>query len=66
MIISGVNDNGQEVTNKQIIKEINSLYQELQPEDHARLIMIYLACYEIPDKDAQSLMSTLGHGHQEA
>lgn len=66
MIISGVTDDGTEVTNRDIIKEINKIYKSLDPEDHARLILIYLACYEVSEKDINSLLSTLSDEFQSA
>ncbi|CAI2361486.1 unnamed protein product [Moneuplotes crassus] len=65
LIISGLTDKGSEVSNRQIIKEINKIYKELHPEDHLRLILLYLVCYEISGKDAKSLFSTLDHYGQE-
>ncbi|CAI2361502.1 unnamed protein product [Moneuplotes crassus] len=66
LIISGVDDSGNEVTNKDIIKEINGIYKSLHPDDHIRLILLYFTCYEVSDKDAKSLISTLGQDGQVA
>jgi len=41
LIISGVDDSGNEVTNKDIIKKINGIYKSLHPDDHIRLILLY-------------------------
>lgn len=66
MIISGLNDSGKEVTNKDVLSAIEKIYRDLDVNDHIRLIMIYIACYDVPDKDVQTLVSTLSHSHQEA
>lgn len=59
MIISGVNDSGNEVSNKDVINQMRGMFDKLDPLDHARLIMLYLACYEIPEKDLPSLLGTI-------
>ena len=66
MIISGIDDSGKEVTNKQILKSIEGIYRELDLSDHIRLIMIYIAWYEIPEKDLNTLLSTLNHKYHDA
>ena len=66
MIISGLNDSGKEITNKDILKEIEKVYRDLEPSDHARLLMLYCACYEIPDKDLQTLLTTLNDDYHNA
>lgn len=66
MIISGLNESGKEVTNKDILKEIENIYRKLEPIDHIRLLMIYFACYEVPEGDMKTLLSTLSHEHHEA
>lgn len=65
-IISGLDSSGNEVTNKAILKEINDIYKELEVEDHLRLLMIYFACYEVPEKDMQTLLSTIGSDSHDA
>lgn len=66
MIISGLNDSGKEISNKDILKEIEKIYRDLEPSDHARLLMLYSACYEIPDKDLQTLLTTLNDDYHNA
>lgn len=66
MIISGLNDNGKEITNKEILKAIEGIYRNLEPIDHIRLLMIYFVCYEIPDKDMETLLSTLNGDYHDA
>lgn len=66
MIISGLNDSGKEVTNKDILKAIDNLYRDLDTNDHIRLLMLYFACYEVPEKDQHTLLSTLGSENHSA
>ena len=66
MIISGLNDSGKEVTNKDILKEVEKIYRNLEPSDHARLLMLYWATFEVPEKDLQTLLSTLNDEYHNA
>lgn len=65
MIISGIDSKGNEVSAKDIIKEIEKIYKELDTIDHIRLLMIYIACYDVPEKDLQVLLSTLNSSHHD-
>ena len=42
------------------------MYRNLEPSDHARLILLYLAAYEIPEKDVHTLISTLSDDYHDA
>jgi hypothetical protein len=66
MIITGLTDNGAEVKNKEIISEIEKMYKKLEPIDHCRLLMIYFSCYEVPEKDMNTLLSTLNVNFHDA
>jgi hypothetical protein len=66
MIITGLNDSGSEVKNKDIITEIEKIYKSLESVDHARLLMIYFSCYEVPEKDMTTLLSTLSSSYHDA
>lgn len=55
-IISGVNSNGQPVSENNIAKDLTKMVKTLQrSEDIVRLLIIYLNCYALPDKDLKTI-----------
>lgn len=58
-IITGVDDLGREVTNIDIIRGITKISKDLTREDHTRLIMQYLYCYELSEKDRYNMITSI-------
>ena len=58
-IITGVDDQGREVTNIDIIRGITKLSKDLTREDHTRLILQYLYCYELSEKDRYNMITSI-------
>ena len=58
-IISGLDSRGKEINNSAIVKEMSQISKDLSPQDHARLLNIYLSCYELGEKDRDTLLKSL-------
>lgn len=56
-IISGVNDQGQDVSETFVAKELLKVLKTLgRPQDKIRLLSIYLLCYALPDSDFKTVI----------
>lgn len=58
-IITGVDDAGREVSNMDIIRGITKLSKDLKREDHTRLLIQYLTCYELAEKDRYNMITSI-------
>ena len=66
MIISGLEKDSLDiekfdqakVSNVTLVKQISQVSKELQPKDYLRIIMIYLACFDLPPKDKNTLLKS--------
>ena len=56
-IITGIDDFNKEVPNIDIISAITKLSKDLQRDDHTRLLLQYLVCYELSPKDRNMITS---------
>lgn len=56
-IITGVDDAGREVSNMDIIRGITKISKDISREDHTRLLLQYLTCYELSEKDRNMITS---------
>lgn len=57
-IVSGVNDQGQTMSENFIAKELTKILKSLgRQEDRLRLLAMYLLCYSIPDPDFKIVLS---------
>lgn len=56
-IISGVNDQGQPISETTIAKELTRVIKTLgRQQDKVRLLCIYLLCYTLPDPDFNTVV----------
>ena len=46
------------MSNVQIVKEISLASKELLQRDYLRIVMIYLACFDLPLKDKNTLLKS--------
>lgn len=58
-IITGVDDLGRDVTNQDIIRGITKISKDLKREDHTRLLIQYLFCYELAEKDRYNMITSI-------
>lgn len=58
-IITGVDEIGREVSNIDIIRGITKISKDLTREDHTRLLIQYLTCYELAEKDRYNMITSL-------
>lgn len=65
-IITGVDDIGREVTNIDIIRGITKISKDLTREDHTRLLIQYLTCFELPEKDRYNMITSIQNDAFEA
>ena len=57
-MISGVNDQGQQVQDNFMTKELTKLLKTLgRTEDKLRLVSMYLLCYSLPNADFRTVLS---------
>ena len=57
IIMSGVNDQGQPVSETQIAKELTKVLKTLgRPLDKLRLLSVYLMCYGLPESDFKTVL----------
>ena len=47
------------INNTELVRIISSKSKELQPKDYLRILMIYVACFDLPPKDKNTLMKSL-------
>jgi hypothetical protein len=67
MIVSGLISNSLDVeqfdelkvSNVTLVKTISQISKEVKPKDYLRIIMIYLACFDLPPKDKSTLLKSL-------
>ena len=59
LIISGVEKNGRPVLDRDIIKGLTSISKNLSREDHTRLLIQYLSCYELNKKDRYNIITSI-------
>ena len=58
---------GKEVSSRSIIQQIQSLRKKVSEDNYARLLMLYLACYDVAPADRQTLISGItDHDYQDA
>eukprot|EP00344_Euplotes_crassus_P010731 CAMPEP_0197000166 /NCGR_PEP_ID=MMETSP1380-20130617/5172_1 /TAXON_ID=5936 /ORGANISM="Euplotes crassus, Strain CT5" /LENGTH=495 /DNA_ID=CAMNT_0042417361 /DNA_START=399 /DNA_END=1886 /DNA_ORIENTATION=- len=65
-IITGVDELGREVTNIDIIRGITKISKDLTREDHTRLLIQYLTCYELSEKDRYNMITSIQNDAFEA
>lgn len=58
-IITGVDEFNREVTNIDIIRGITKISKDLTREDHTRLLLQYLTCYELSEKDRYNMITSI-------
>lgn len=58
-IITGIDEAGREVSNIDIIRGITKISKDLSREDHTRLIIQYLICYELAEKDRYNMVTSI-------
>ena len=60
-VISGVNDQGSEISVNTVTKELLKLVEKLgkvgRAEDRLRILCIYLLCYSLPNGDFNTVFS---------
>ena len=59
MICTGVNSDGKEMSNKMIIQSISGIRKKVDAKDYARVVLLYLSCYEVSLKDQNNLISSI-------
>lgn len=59
-IISGVNDQGQKMTDNFITKELMNILKTLgRAEDKLRILSVYLLCYALPEADFKTVLKLM-------
>lgn len=58
-ILTGVDEVGREVSNIDIIRGLTKISKDLNPADHTRLLLQYLTCYELADKDRYNMITSI-------
>jgi hypothetical protein len=58
-IVSGVDEAGREMSNIDIIRGITKISKNLSREDHTRLLIQYLTCYELAEKDRYNMITSI-------
>ena len=58
-VVSGVDGKGQKVNNTTVVKEISQINREVKDVDYLRLLMIYFACFDLNQKDKDTLLKSI-------
>ena len=58
-ILTGINSNGDSISNSEILKKYASLKSKIQPKDNLRLICALHSCLDITEKDFSVLANNL-------